>query len=56
MTWLVFLLCAAAAGCIFTAGYLLGMRSRQIDATSYWQGFADGEAFATTLERTPSPN
>lgn len=56
MTWLVFLLGAAAAACVFVAGYLLGLRSRQLDASSYWQGFADGEAFATSIERTPSPN
>ena len=52
-TWAV---CAVAAACFFTAGYLLGLRSTRIDSDSYWQGFADGEAFATTIERTPSPN
>ncbi len=56
MTWLIFLLGTVAAATFFVAGYLLGMRSRQIDASSFWQGFADGEAFATSLERTPSPN
>lgn len=36
------------------AGYRIGRTD--IDNRSYWQGFADGEATATTLERTPSPN
>lgn len=56
MTWLLFLLGAVAAVCVFVAGYLLGMRSTRIDSDSYWHGFAEGEAFATSLERTPSPN
>lgn len=56
MTWLLFLLGAVAAVCVFVAGYLLGLRSRDLEASSYWQGWADGEAFATQLERTPSPN
>lgn len=56
MTWLVFLLGAAAAVLVFAAGHLLGLRSRQLEAASYWQGFADGELHALLTERAPSPN
>lgn len=49
-------ICVAAVAAAFVAGYLAGLRANRIDNDSYWQGFADGEAFATTIERTPSPN
>jgi hypothetical protein len=56
MTWLVYLLGAAAAGCFFTAGYLIGLRHAGIDNDSYWLGFADGELHQRLNDRTPSPN
>lgn len=56
MTWLLFLLGAVAAVCVFVAGYLAGLRSRDLEASSYWQGFADGELHTLLTERAPSPN
>lgn len=45
-----------AAVVVFVAGYLLGLRARQLDASSYWQGFADGELHQRLEDRTPSVN
>lgn len=53
---MIVVVAVVAAVVVFVAGYLLGLRSTRIDNDSYWHGFADGEAFATSLERTPSPN
>lgn len=49
-------LIAAVAVIALVAGFLAGMRSRQIDQNSYWQGFADGEDFGRINERLPSSN
>ena len=58
MTWLIFVLGAAALACCTFAGYLVGLFNGRtdIESRSFWRGFADGEVHAQLQERTPSLN
>lgn len=50
------IVCALVAGVAFVAGYVIGTAHGQIDESSYWQGFADGELHQQLADRTPSTN
>jgi len=58
MGWLLLTGGLAVMAVIVTAGlaYQKGRASVPNSTASYWQGFAEGEAFAQSVDRIPSPN